>query len=156
MKGNAVMDKLKRLLNRETILYLVFGVATTLVNYIVFYLCYEVLYGRDNSLIANAVAFVAAVIFAFVVNKTFVFESKHWTMDVLRKEVPPFLAARVGSFLVEEAGLFLCEEVMQLGNVVMLIVGEVELTGVTIAKIGLSFIVVVLNYVFCKFFVFKK
>ena len=150
------MDRLRKLLNRETVLYLVFGVATTLVNYIVFFLSYALIYGRDNSPAANAIAFAAAVVFAFVVNKIFVFESKSWNMDALRKEVPPFLAARVGSFLIEEAGLFLCEDVWKMGDAVMLAIGDIQLTGVTIAKLGLSVAVVVLNYVFCKFFVFKK
>ena len=150
------MDRLKKLLNRETGMYLVFGVATTLVNYIVFFLCYELAFGRDNSLAANAIAFIAAVVFAFVVNKAYVFESKSWSLNVLKKEIPPFLAARVGSFLIEEAGLFLCEDVWDLGNVIAVRVGELELTGVTVAKLLLSVVVVILNYVFCKLFIFKK
>ena len=64
------MDKLKKLLNRETILYIIFGVATTLVNYIVFHLLYNVLWQQSNSLLANAAAFVAAVVFAFVVKSS--------------------------------------------------------------------------------------
>ena len=150
------MEKLKKILNRETVMYLVFGVATTVVNYIVFFLCYELIFGGDNSPAANTVAFVAAVLFAFVVNKVFVFESKSWGVDALKREVPPFLGARVGSFLIEEAGLILCEDVWHLGNVTVFAMGEMELTGVTVAKLALSVIVVVLNYVFCKFFIFKK
>ena len=38
------MDKLKKLLNRETVLYLIFGVATTVVYYVVFHLLYNVLW----------------------------------------------------------------------------------------------------------------
>lgn len=151
-----MMDRLRKLLNRETVMYLIFGVATTLVNYVIFYLCYEIAFERDHSLIANAVAFIAAVIFAFAVNKIFVFESKSWKMEILMKEIPPFLAARVGSFLIEEAGLFLCEDVWNLGNVVVLTVGSVQFTGIAVAKVLLSVVVVVLNYVFCKFFIFKK
>ena len=150
------MDKLKKILNRETVLYLVFGVATTLVNYIVFFLCYELIFGGDNSPAANSIAFAAAVVFAFMVNKVFVFESKSWSVDALKREVPPFLGARVGSFLIEEAGLVLCEDVWHLGNVTVFAMGEMELTGVTAAKLVLSVAVVVLNYVFCKFLVFKK
>ena len=150
------MNKLKKLLNRETILYLVFGVATTVVNYIVFYLFYEIAFGRDNSLAANCIAFVAAVIFAFVVNKMFVFESKSWGFEALRKEIPSFLVGRVGSFLIEEAGLFLCETVWQLNGVILLSAAGIELDGISVAKIALSVIVVILNYVFCKWFVFKK
>ena len=150
------MDKLKKLLNRETILYIVFGVATTVVNYIVFHLLYNVLWDRRNSLVANAAAFVAAVIFAFVVNKLFVFESRSWAPAVLRREIPSFLAGRIGSFGIEEAGLFLAEKVFKLGGVVAVIIGTTALDWITVIKVALAFVVVALNYVFCKLFVFKK
>jgi len=150
------MNKLKKLLNRETVLYLIFGVATTVVNYIVFHLLYNVLWQQENSLIANAGAFVAAVIFAFVVNKLFVFESRSWDLATLKREVPSFLAARVGSVGIEEAGLFLAEKVLKLGGVVALSVAGITLDWIMVVKLGLSVVVVVLNYVFCKLFIFKK
>ena len=150
------MEKLKKLLNRETILYIVFGVATTVVNYIVFHLLYNVLWQQQNSLIANAAAFVAAAIFAFVVNKLFVFESKSWSAATLKREIPSFLAGRIGSFGIEEAGLFLAEKVFKLGGVIAITLGGTELDWITVIKVALAFVVVALNYVFCKLFVFKK
>ena len=150
------MDKIKKILNRETVLYIIFGVATTAVNYVVFYLLYNVLWSQSRSLAANAAAFVAAVIFAFVVNKLFVFESKSWSMDTLKREIPSFLAARIGSFGIEEAGLFLCEKVLNLGGVIAITLGGVALDWITVAKVALAFVVVALNYVFCKLFIFKK
>ena len=150
------MDKLKKLLNRETILYIIFGVATTAVNYAVFHLLYNVLWSQSRSLTANAIAFVAAVIFAFVVNKLFVFESKSWSAATLKREIPSFLAARIGSFGIEEAGLFLAEKVLRLGGVVAVTVAGMALDWITIVKIGLAFVVVALNYVFCKLIIFKK
>ena len=150
------MDKLKKLLNRETILYIIFGVATTVVNYMVFHLLYNVLWSQRNSLIANAVAFVAAVIFAFVVNKLFVFESKSWNTATLKREIPSFLAGRIGSFGIEEAGLFLAEKVLKLGGIIAITIGTTQLDWITVIKVGLAFVVVALNYVFCKLFVFKK
>lgn len=150
------MDKLKKLLNRETILYIIFGVATTAVNYVVFHLLYNVLWDQSRSLIANAAAFVAAVIFAFVVNKLFVFESKSWSAATLKREIPSFLAARIGSFGIEEAGLFLAEKVLKLGGIVAITVAGVALDWITVIKVMLAFVVVALNYVFCKLFVFKK
>lgn len=150
------MDKLKKLLNRETILYIIFGVATTVVNYLVFHLLYNVLWDQSRSLIANAAAFVAAVIFAFVVNKLFVFESKSWSTQTLKREIPSFLAARIGSFGIEEAGLFLAEKVLKLGGVVAVTVGSLSLDWITVIKVLLAFVVVALNYVFCKLFIFKK
>ena len=150
------MDKIKKILNRETILYIIFGVATTAVNYVVFYLLYNVLWNQSRSLAANAAAFVAAVIFAFVVNKLFVFESKSWSMNTLKREIPSFLAARIGSFGIEEAGLFLCEKVLKLGGVIAITLGGVALDWITVVKVALAFVVVALNYVFCKLFIFKK
>ena len=150
------MDKIKKILNRETVLYIIFGVATTVVNYVVFYLLYNVLWNQSHSLAANAAAFVAAVIFAFVVNKLFVFESKSWSADTLKREIPSFLAARIGSFGIEEAGLFLCEKVLKLGGVIAITLGGVALDWITVVKVALAFVVVALNYVFCKLFVFKK
>ena len=150
------MDKIKKLLNRETILYIIFGVATTVVNYIVFHLLYNVLWHQQNSLTANAAAFVAAVIFAFVVNKLFVFESKSWSPATLKREIPSFLAARIGSFGIEEAGLFLAEKVFKLGGVIAITLGGVSLDWITVVKVALAFVVVALNNVFCKLFIFKK
>ena len=150
------MDKIKKILNRETVLYIIFGVATTAVNYVVFYLLYNVLWSQSRSLAANAAAFVAAVIFAFVVNKLFVFESKSWNMDTLKREIPSFLAARIGSFGIEEAGLFLAEKVLKLGGIIAITVAGVALDWITIVKLALAFVVVALNYVFCKLIIFKK
>ena len=150
------MEKLKKLLNRETVLYIIFGVATTVVNYVVFHFLYNILWQQRSSLLANAGAFAAAVIFAFVVNKMFVFESKSWGMATLKKEIPSFLAGRIGSFGIEEAGLFLAEKVLKLGGVVALTLGNTALDWITVIKVALSFLVVILNYVFCKLFVFKK
>ena len=150
------MEKLKKLLNRETILYIIFGVATTAVNYIVFHLLYNVLWHQNHSLAANAAAFVAAVIFAFVVNKLFVFESRSWDAATLKREIPSFLGARIGSFGIEEAGLFLAEKVFKLGGVIAITIGGTAFDWITVVKIALAFVVVALNYVFCKLFVFKK
>jgi putative flippase GtrA len=150
------MEKLKKLLNRETVLYIIFGVATTVVNYVVFHLLYNVLWHQRNSLTANAAAFVAAVIFAFVVNKLFVFESRSWNADTLKREIPSFLAARIGSFGIEEAGLFLAEKVLKLGGIIAVTVGSLSLDWITVIKVALAFVVVALNYVFCKLFIFKK
>lgn len=150
------MEKLKKILNRETVLYLIFGVATTVVNYAVFFLFYNVLWHQQNSLYANTVAFVAAVIFAFVVNKMFVFESKSWSLSTLKKELPSFMAARIGSFGIEEAGLFLAEKVLKLGGVIALTVAGISFDWISLVKIALAFVVIVVNYVFCKLFIFRK
>lgn len=151
-----MIDRLKKLMNRETLLYLIFGAATTVVNYVVFFLIYNVAFDNAHSLLANGIAFAEAVVFAFVVNKMYVFESKSWDMESLKKEVPSFLAARVGSFALEEAGLFVAEHLLGLGRVVLFTFAGSEIDGITATKIALAVIVVLINYVLCKWFVFKK
>jgi putative flippase GtrA len=115
-----------------------------------------VLWHQNHSLAANAAAFVAAVVFAFVVNKCFVFESRSWDAATLKREIPSFLGARIGSFGIEEAGLFLAEKVFGLGGVIAITIGGTAFDWITVVKIALAFVVVALNYVFCKLFVFKK
>lgn len=141
---------MKKLLNRETILYLVFGGLTTLVNYLVFWLGIR-LFGEERALLVNLVCFVAAASFAYVTNKLFVFESKSWAPAVLRRELPSFFGARIVSFLLEEAGLWLATGPLRAGDYQLL-----GVSGVMIAKVILSVAVVVLNYLFSKLFIFKK
>jgi len=143
------MDKLKKLVSRETALYLLFGVLTTAVNYVAFALCYSGLALRATT--ANALAFVLAVLFAFVTNKLYVFESKSWAFSVLKREVPAFLGGRIFSFLLEQLGLWLASDVLNLHRYTFW-----RLDGVMMAKLALAVIVVALNYVFGKWIFRKK
>lgn len=138
-----------RLINRETMLYLLFGVLTTVINYLVFWVVVRA-FGEDSALWANAAAFVAAVTFAYLTNKLFVFESKSWEKSVIGRELSSFLGARVLSFAFEELGLLACVNWLKVGRWQLF-----GLSGVMIAKIVLSFLVVVINYVLSKFFIFK-
>lgn len=143
-----------KLFNRETISYLFFGVLTTLVNLAVFWVLNKLL-GEDLALFNNAVAFVAAVIFAYITNKLFVFESKSWSPETLRKEIPSFIGARLFSFGLEELLLWISKDVIRAGRYSIVILGIV-IGGLMVAKILISVIVVVLNYFFSKLFIFKK
>jgi putative flippase GtrA len=143
-----------KLFNRETISYLFFGVLTTLVNLAVFWVLNKLL-GEDLALFNNAVAFVAAVIFAYITNKLFVFESKSWSPETLRKEIPSFIGARLFSFGLEELLLWISKDVIRVGRYSIVILGIV-IGGLMVAKILISVIVVVLNYFFSKLFIFKK
>ena len=69
-----MLPKIKELLKkyRSQLIYLVFGVLTTLVNYIVYIPCYHYL---QSASLSNSIAWVFAVLFAYVTNKPFVFES---------------------------------------------------------------------------------
>lgn len=72
------------------------------------------------------------------------------------KEIPSFLATRIGSFIVEEFGLFIAEKILRLNRFEVLRILDTMIDGIVIAKLALAIVVVLLNYVFCKFFVFKS
>lgn len=144
---------MKKFFNKETVLYLVFGVMTTVVNYGVFYVFYKTI--ALGSLVANLIAFVAAVVFSFVTNKLFVFESKNWNAKILLPEAAQFVGARIVTFLLEEAGLFVCDDLLNLARFEVINVFNVLVDGVMFAKILLAFIVVIINYVICKLLVFR-
>ncbi len=129
----------QKLFNRETILYLVFGVLTTAVNYAVYYFCRFL--GIDYR-IANVIAWIFAVIFAFITNKIFVFESKSWKPAVMLRELTLFAGARVFSLLIEEGFLLFTVEVLHGNDRIMKLIAAV--------------FVVIINYFFSKFFIFKK
>lgn len=144
-----IIDKL---LSKEIILYVLFGGLTTLVNFSSFWLIEKT---GINYLINNAISWVIAVIFAFVTNKLFVFESKSLKANTVIKEALEFFAARLFSFGVEEGGLWLLVEVFKMKDILLQILSK-EITGAFIAKIILAVVVVILNYFFSKFIIFAK
>lgn len=150
------MKKIKVLLERykELLLYLVFGVSTTVVNFLIFALC-QTLLGESLYLISNGLAWFAAVVFAYVTNKLWVFESKSWKPAVLWREIPSFFGARVLSFAIEEVGLLVLVEWLDFASFSLRLLG-VTLSGTLLAKLLLAVIVVILNYFFSKLFIFKK
>lgn len=149
------MNKITNLLNKykEIIVYLIFGALTTTVNLATFYIMEN---ATDISyLINNAIAWVVGVIFAFITNKIFVFRSTSWNIRKVGKEAVEFLGARLFSFAVEEIGLWLLVDIARMSEFSKVIFGF-NITGELIAKVILAVIVVILNYIFSKFFIFKK
>ncbi|MBE6815232.1 MAG: GtrA family protein [Ruminococcaceae bacterium] len=138
---------------KELITYVIFGVLTTLVNFFAFGI-FTKIFGEDLYLVNNAIAWVVGVVFAYITNKLFVFESKSWDLKVITKEITGFLGARIFSFLVEEGGMFLFVSVLGLGEKSLTLLGF-TITGQFIVKILLAVIVVILNYIFSKFFIFR-
>lgn len=137
---------------KEIFLYIIFGGLTTLVNFVAFWLIERL---GVNYLINNAISWIIAVSFAFVTNKLFVFESKSLAPKILFKEGIEFLGARVLSFLIEEGGLWLFVDVLGMKTLSFNLLNQ-TITGAFIAKIILAVIVVILNYFFSKFIIFKK
>ncbi len=94
------MKKIKELLlkYKEVIMYLIFGVATTLVNWIVYSLLMKI--SAINMTVSNAIAWFVAVVFAYITNKLFVFESKSWKLTEVWKEVVKFFRARIATGVI--------------------------------------------------------
>lgn len=152
------MKKIKQLFKkyRELILYVIFGALTTGVNFVSYWVL-EHLFGNGGKiyLFTNAAAWLISVIFAYVTNKLFVFESKEITGKSLFKEASEFLGARIFSFLVEEGGMWLLVDISGMKKLLFTVLG-IDITGQLISKVILAVIVVILNYVFSKFIVFRK
>ena len=124
----------------EVVSYLFFGGLTTLVNYIVYLPCYNILH--LSGAVSNAIAWVVAVAFAYVTNKPFVFKSYDWSAKTVLPELTKFVGCRVGSGLLETAIIFVLVDCLRgNGNIIKLLT---------------SVLVVILNYVASKLLVFRK
>lgn len=142
------MERLKELYrkHKEIANYLIFGVATTIVNWV----AYSILikgFGM-NEVVGNAIAVVVAVLFAFVTNKIWVFESKQRDVASLAKEALSFFGSRAVTGAIEIIGVPTLQS-MGLNQSLFGVKGMW-------AKIAISVIIIVLNYVFSKFIVFRK
>lgn len=129
-----------KLFTREIITYGISGVLTTAINLISYYFCWNII-GIHN-LVANIIAWVIAVTFAYFMNAVWVFKDERQGTSKETIKMFKFYLARVFSLLVEEAGLFLFVELLHFNNMIV--------------KCGLAVIVIVLNYVLSKLFIFNK
>ena len=136
---------------KELFLYGIFGVLTTILNIVL----YRILSGVMNHLIANAIAWVVCVLFAFVTNKVFVFESKSFEAKLVLKELSAFIAARLATGVFDELFMFVAVDLLKCGQMNLEAFGF-TLNGATIAKIISNIIVIIFNYIFSKLFIFAK
>lgn len=124
---------------QEILVYLVFGVLTTVVNYIVYFPCHNLL--EIPASVSNVFAWACAVVFAYLTNKPFVFRSRDWSMKTVVPEFLKFIGCRVASGAAETGILLLTVDILhQNGNV---------------WKLAASVLVVILNYVGSKLLVFR-
>jgi putative flippase GtrA/UDP-N-acetylglucosamine transferase subunit ALG13 len=124
---------------REVLLYLVFGGLTTLINIVAFYIL------RKLSLelqVSNVIAWILSVLFAFITNKLFVFESKNKSKKENFKEMTSFFGFRVLSLLFDIGFMHLLVSILNIHEM--------------ISKILSNILVIILNYIFSKLFIFKK
>lgn len=123
-------------LDKELFLYVVFGTLTTIVN-IVVYFALEFI--GVNYIISNIIAWFLSVLFAYVTNRIWVFESR--SPDIL-KEMTLFFSGRIFSGVLDTALLYLFIDILTLGN--------------TFSKIAVEIIITILNYLLSKLIVFKE
>lgn len=136
------MNKILELYNKykEIILYLVFGVLTTVVSISSYYFCSELL--NLHYLVSNVISWVLAVIFAYFTNRIWVFESKSNGMKAILKEMFTFVNCRLLSGVIDMATMFVLVEAININDMY--------------AKFFTQVIVVILNYVLSKLIIFKK
>lgn len=125
-------------MKREMISYLFFGVCTTAVNYI----AYFVMKRSVSYQIANAIAWLVAVLFAYITNKIWVFESKSTDLKHVFQEFVNFISGRIFSGVFEMGFLIVAVEWLSMNDGLAKIIGGV--------------VVVILNYIISKLFVFKN
>ena len=133
------MNNIKKLINKETILYVIFGVLTTIVNLIAYYLFSNII--NINYLISNAIAWIISVVFAYITNKFFVFNSSYINKDVIIEEFIKFMNCRLISGLSEVVLLFLFVDLLLMNDIV--------------GKLIIGILVAVINFIFSKVFIFK-
>jgi len=136
------LEKIRMLIRKhyDVLAYLFFGVLTTVVNYIVYLPCYNLLHFSASA--SNVIAWVAAVAFAYLTNKPFVFKSHDWSRKTVVPELTKFVGSRVLSGALETAIIFVTVDLL--------------LWNGNIMKLVTSVLVVILNYVASKLLVFKK
>lgn len=136
------MGRIRFLIHKyyDVLAYLFFGVLTTLVNYLVYLPCYNLLH--LSAAVSNVIAWFFAVIFAYLTNKPFVFKSNDWSAKTVVPELTKFVGSRIVSGLMETVIIFITVDVLCWNGNVM--------------KLVTSVLVVAFNYIASKLLIFKN
>ena len=125
--------------NREVILYLVFGVLTTAVDWLISFILYRT---EMNLHLANTLAWVGAVLFAYVTNRIWVFESRKTGIGAITLELIAFAGGRVATLLMQEGIFVIFCDLLKWNEYVI--------------KIAAAVLVVIGNYIISKLLVFRQ
>lgn len=125
---------------KEGILYLFFGGLTFLISVITYAAFTEV--WRMNELIANVISWMIAVLFAYCTNRTWVFEPQAGSIEKILGEMFSFFCGRIATLIIEEIILFVFITKMEFGNMLIKVIAQI--------------IVIILNYIISKIWVFRK
>lgn len=122
------------------ILYAVFGVCTTLINWGTYYLCYSIIH--ISNVLSTIIAWIVAVAFAFITNKIWVFDSKSFKGKTLLFEIWTFIAARLATGALDVAIMYFAVDVFAMNS--------------TVWKLISNIIVIALNYILSKLVIFRN
>lgn len=141
-----MIKKAKNLYNKhdEIINYLVVGVLTTVVSLVSFYIVRLFIFTHNTQLhiqIANIISWILSVLFAFITNKKYVFKSSKKGKDKL-KEMIKFYLSRLTTLVIDMLTMWILTSIIHIND--------------KIAKLIVQVILVILNYIFSKIFVFKN
>lgn len=137
------MKKIKEIYTKykEIINYLVFGVLTTLVNFVTYFITAKII-GIDE-VISSGISWFCSVLFAYITNKIFVFESKTKGIKEVAKEISSFFLARILSGICCDVGTFaIMVKVFNINDIISKFVTQV--------------MVVIMNYILSKLVIFRK
>lgn len=126
--------------HREKFTYIIFGVLTTAINIISYIFFADFL--EISTLSANAMALLLSIIFAFITNKVFVFQSHDFRLITFWKEGLSFFGLRLVSAVLDMGLMFVFVEILLINDLLV--------------KVAVNIIVIILNYIFSKIFIFKK
>ena len=131
---------LKKVLTKEVIFYIIFGVLTTIVNIVSTYILNNY-FGVDGA-IASAIGILLSILFAYFSNRKLVFNSQAVGLKENLKEFGKFMLGRAGTMILEEGGVILFNTILN--------------WPLMPVKITLTVIVIISNFFISKFFAFKK
>lgn len=150
--------------HKEIVNYLIFGVLTTLVDFVV-YTPLTAIFGADFKIagfipwyiVTSVIAWIAAVLFAYITNKKWVFEEKDWSATAVARELPTFAGGRVVTLLIQLFLMWLMIDATHLDKTWLLTwgAGLIGQKGDFSVKAIVAVVVVILNYVISKLLVFK-
>ena len=125
---------------KSLIMYAFFGGLTTVVNMVTYYVCFNLL-GIAN-VPSTAIAWLLSVLFAFITNKLWVFESKSFDKQTMLHEVTSFFGCRVATGILDVVIMYLAVDVAHFNP--------------TLWKLISNILVIIINYIASKLLIFKK
>ncbi|NBH13576.1 GtrA family protein [Lachnospiraceae bacterium] len=144
---------------KEIILYIIFGILTTLVSWGTYALLVNLC--SLSVLSSNTLSWICGVCFAFVTNKIWVFESHSWKLQTICKEGTTFVSSRIITGILEIFAVPLLS-LAGFDNMFFEIAGKIGFsmklfyTEGIYSKAAFAVIVIILNYIFSKILVFKN